>query len=63
MCTAVTYKTKDFYIGRTLDYEFSYGEEVVVSPRNFPFDFLHVGAMRCHHAIIGMAHIANGYPL
>ena len=63
MCTAVTYKTKDFYIGRTLDYEFSYGEEVVVSPRKFPFDFLHVGAMRCHHAIIGMAHIANGYPL
>ena len=31
MCTAATYKTKDFYIGRTLDYEFSYGEEVVVN--------------------------------
>ena len=26
MCTAATYKTKDFYFGRTLDYEFSYGE-------------------------------------
>ena len=25
MCTAATYKTKDFYMGRTLDYEFSYG--------------------------------------
>ena len=23
MCTAATYKTKDFYMGRTLDYEFS----------------------------------------
>ena len=23
MCTAATYKTKDFYFGRTLDYEFS----------------------------------------
>ena len=22
MCTAATYKTKDFYFGRTLDYEF-----------------------------------------
>lgn len=22
MCTAATYKTKDFYMGRTLDYEF-----------------------------------------
>ena len=27
MCTATTYKTKDFYFGRTLDYEFSYGDE------------------------------------
>ena len=28
MCTAATYKTKDFYFGRTLDYEFSYGDEI-----------------------------------
>lgn len=28
MCTAATYKTKDFYMGRTLDYEFSYGEQI-----------------------------------
>ena len=26
MCTAATYQTKDFYFGRTLDYEFSYGD-------------------------------------
>ena len=25
MCTAATYQTKDFYFGRNLDYEFSYG--------------------------------------
>ena len=30
MCTAATYKTKDFYFGRTLDYEISYGDEVVI---------------------------------
>ena len=30
MCTAATYKTKDFYMGRTLDYEFSYGDEVEI---------------------------------
>ena len=29
MCTAATYKTKDFYMGRTLDYEFSYGEQII----------------------------------
>ena len=35
MCTAATYKTKDFYMGRTLDYEFSYGEEITITPRNY----------------------------
>ncbi len=35
MCTAATYQTKDFYFGRTLDYEFSYGDEVAVLPRNY----------------------------
>lgn len=47
MCTAATYQTKDFYFGRTLDYEFSYGDEIVVTPRKFPLDFCHMGnAMR-----------------
>lgn len=63
MCTAATYQTKDFYIGRTLDYEFSYGDEVTVTPRNFPFQFRHMGAVQSHYAMIGMAHIADGYPL
>ena len=63
MCTASTYKTKDFYIGRTLDYEFSYGEEVTVTPRNYEFDFRHAGKLRSHYAIIGMAFVADGYPL
>ena len=38
MCTAATYKTKDFYFGRTLDYEISYGDQVVITPRNYVFD-------------------------
>lgn len=63
MCTAVTYRTKDFYFGRTLDYEFSYGDEVTIAPRNFPFPFRHKQTMTRHYAIIGMAHIAGGYPL
>ena len=40
MCTAATYKTKDFYFGRTLDYEFSYGDEITITPRNYAFDFV-----------------------
>ena len=45
MCTAATYKTKGFYFGRTLDYEFSYGEEITITPRNFPIPFRHMGAL------------------
>lgn len=63
MCTAASYKTKDFYFGRTLDYESSYGEEVTVTPRNYPFHFRHMGHMDRHYAMIGMAHIARDYPL
>lgn len=63
MCTAITYKTKDFYFGRTLDYEFSYGEAVTVTPRNFPLPFRNLHMLTRHYAIIGMAHIAQNYPL
>lgn len=63
MCTAATYRTDDFYMGRTLDYEFSYGEEITVMPRNFPLSFRHGGGTDRHYAIIGMAHVADGYPM
>ena len=63
MCTAATYRTKDFYFGRTLDYECNYGEEVTITPRNYPFAFRHMGEVKTHYAIIGMAHVAADYPL
>lgn len=63
MCTAATYKTKDFYFGRTLDYEFSYGDEVTITPRNFPFHFREQGKLNTHYAIIGMAHVIDNCPL
>ena len=63
MCTAATYKSKDFYFGRTLDYEYSYGDQIVITPRNYVFNFRHVDDMKNHYAIIGMAHVAEDYPL
>ncbi len=63
MCTAATYRTKDFYFGRTLDYEFFYGEEITVTPRNYPFSFRYLPEKREHYAIIGMAHVEEDYPL
>ena len=47
MCTAASYKTDNFYFGRTLDYEMSYGEEIVIMPRNFPLKFMWQGAVPC----------------
>ena len=63
MCTAITYRTKDFYFGRTLDWEHPYGEQVVVTPRNYPLPFRDLGTLEHHHAIIGMALVEKDYPL
>lgn len=63
MCTAVTYQTKDFYFGRTLDYEHSYSEEVTITPRNIPLQFRDMATLENHYAMIGMAHVIDDYPL
>ena len=63
MCTAISYKTKDHYFGRNLDLEYSYNETVTITPRNFIFEFRKVGKMKSHFAMIGMAYVADGYPL
>ncbi len=63
MCTAATYKTKDFYFGRTLDYEFSYGDEITITPRNYEIKFRHQKEIKNHYAIIGMAYVTENYPL
>ena len=63
MCTAVTYKTRDFYFGRNLDLDHSYAEEVTVTPRHFPLSFRHGPTLTHHYAMIGMAHVAEDMPL
>ena len=63
MCTALTYKTKDFYFGRTLDYEFSYGDEITITPRNYVFNFRNKKAIHTHYAINGMTYVTENYPL
>ena len=63
MCTAATYLTKDFYFGRNLDYEFPYGESVTITPRGYSFDLRRGEKFKNRYAIIGMAHVQDGYPL
>ncbi len=63
MCTAVVYRPGECYFGRTLDHDCSYGEEVTVTPRRFPFAFSEAGRLEEHYAMIGMACVLDGYPL
>ena len=61
MCTSAIYKNR--YFGRNLDYEFSYGEQITITPRNFSFHFRNGKILDHHLAIIGMAHVSDNYPL
>ncbi len=75
MCTAASFSvlsdlsntsdlSGDFYFGRNLDYEFSYGEEIVITPRNYPFTRRVGGeSFGGRFALCGMAHVAENYPL
>ena len=60
MCTAIC---DGALFGRTLDLECSFGEAVVITPRNFGFSFLHEGELSGHYAMIGVAHLGDGVPL
>lgn len=63
MCTAITFKTIDNYFGRTLDNPISYNEEVIITPRHFPFKLRNGLKIENHFAIIGMACCLDNYPL
>lgn len=63
MCTAICVTNKNFYFGRNLDYEHTFGEKVTITPRFFPFCFLNGKVLKKHYAVIGMALPYSGYPL
>lgn len=63
MCTAITYKAQNHYFGRTLDYELSYGEQIVITPRNKALSFKKMPELKNHYSIIGMATVIDNIPL
>ncbi|MBQ9150636.1 MAG: linear amide C-N hydrolase [Clostridia bacterium] len=70
MCTSLALPTADGrqLFGRTLDLDTHFGERVTLTPRRYPFRFSYVPALTEHHAILGMAAVADGavadgYPL
>ena len=60
MCTAMHIHG---CFGRTLDLEHTYGEQVVLTPASFVLPMRHRPALTHHYAILGMAVVADGFPL
>lgn len=58
MCTSISFPAHALF-GRTLDLETSFGEQVVVTPRNYAFHFHHRPSVSNHFAMIGMASVVN----
>ena len=63
MCTCITYTNKDFYFGRNLDLDCSFGETVTITPRSFPLIFRKAERQDHHYAMIGMASANDSFPL
>lgn len=60
MCTAITIGK---YAGRNLDIEISYGESVIITPKNCRLTFKNTDDIEEHYAIIGVGTVKDGYPL
>lgn len=63
MCTALGLQGNAHLFGRTLDLEYSYDEEVIITPRMFCLEFLSEKPINSHLAIIGVGCVADGKPL
>lgn len=63
MCTSIVFSPKDHQFGRNLDLEISFGQEVVITPHNYNFKYRKMPDMKQHYALIGIALVADEYPL
>ena len=63
MCTCIKMKTKDSYFGRTLDLDYRFSEEVVITPRKYQFNLKNGNTLNTKYAIIGMATVMDNVPL
>lgn len=63
MCTAIRFRAKGVYYGRTLDLEYSLGEGVIFTPRRYPMIMRHADGTDDHLALLGIGIMRDGYPL
>ncbi len=63
MCTSLSYRPNDHYFGRNLDIEYSYNEQVVITPRRRLFHLRSGVDFHTTYALIGIASVMEGVPL
>lgn len=63
MCTCLVMSNGDTYFGRNLDLDYDVGQMLVVTPRNYPFNFRKMKPLKKHFAMFGIASVINDYPL
>lgn len=63
MCTAISFFNNNFYFGRNFDYPYSYKEEILITPRNYPLKYRFLPTDYSHYEFIGAGILKDGYPL
>lgn len=41
MCTGLRYMNDSFYFGRNLDLDYTFGQSIVITPKNYEIKFKH----------------------
>ena len=63
MCTCIAYENGDFYFGRNMDLDYSIGEQIILTPRNYILKFRKLDPAEKHYAMAGMAASEDTFPL
>ena len=63
MCTCLNIKGVYNYFGRNMDITHSFNEKIIITPKNYIFNFKKEKRINNHYAIIGVGTIINNYPL
>ena len=65
MCTGIGFldKNNNLFMGRNLDVPKTYGEKVMITPRNYDYSYKHIENVKLKQAIIGMGIEVGGHPL
>ncbi|MDO5755598.1 MAG: choloylglycine hydrolase [Tissierellia bacterium] len=63
MCTCIRVLGESVYMGRNMDIEYSFGEELVIVPRKYPWKWRKAEGKEASFAMMGVATVMDDYPL